>query len=145
MKADNAKGLLARLKDSALMRFLRTPRGPVLVAVGIATIAVMLYMACNLHSCSTRGTGSISSSGSLWRTSTADATTDSELSAILSGIEGAGNTSVLVTYDRSGALVGVIVVSEGAADATVAVRLMRAVQTATGAEMDRIQIFPRGE
>lgn len=142
LKADSCRGLWERLRASALWAKLRSPGGPVLVALTVALVAVMIYMACNLHSCGASTSGTISSSGgSLWRTS--GTTSNDDLSAILSRIEGAGSTDVLVTYDRSGALVGVIVVSEGAGDSGVSVRLMRAVQTATGADLDQIQIFTK--
>ena len=85
----------------------------------------------------------MASSSSLWRTGSTNQ--ESDLGAILSQIEGAGDTDVLVTYDKSGALVGVIVVSEGAQDKQVTVRLMRAVQTATGAKMDQIEIFAKSK
>jgi len=140
MRADSPKALLERLKSSALWAKLRSPRSPVLLALAVALLAVMIYMMCNLHSCTTSGT--MASSGSLWRSAT---TTQSDLGAILSQIEGAGPTDVLVTYDKTGALVGVIVVSEGASDKQVSVRLMRAVQTATGANMDQIEIFEKSK
>lgn len=142
MKADSPKALWERVKESAVWAKLRSPRSPVLLALAVALIAVMIYMALNLHSCSS-SSGTMAGSGSLWRSSTA--TSRSDLGAILSQIEGAGDTEVLVTYDKSGALVGVIVVSEGASNSQVSVRLMRAVQTATGARMDQIEIFAKSK
>ena len=139
MRADNPDSLWQRVTSSALWARLRSPKAPLVIALSVALVAVMVYMACNLHSCTQSAT--IADSGSLWRTS--GGTTDADLGRILSEIEGAGATDVLVTYDKSGALVGVIVVSEGANDKQVAVRLMRAVQTATGAKLDQIEIFAK--
>ena len=105
-----------------------------LVAAIVAFVVVCVYLVCNLGRCSQ---STISST--LWGQDSTD-----ELGAILSAIEGAGHTEVLVTYDKAGALVGVIVVSEGAANQQVVVKLLRAVQTATGADLDKIQGFVAG-
>ena len=141
MRADNLGALWERVKSSAVWGKLRSPRAPVLIALSVALIAVMIYMAVNLTSC--RQSGTMASTGSLWHSNSSQQ--QSDLGAILSQIEGAGDTEVLVTYDKSGALVGVIVVSEGAADRQVSVRLMRAVQTATGAKLDQIEIFAKNK
>lgn len=139
MKADSVGRLVARWKESALAKKLRSPQGPLLVALAVALVAIAVYMLANLNACTS---GSVSSGG-LWRTSTDN--TDQALGEMLSQIEGAGQTDVLITYDKSGALVGVLVVSEGARDKQVTVRLMRAVQTATGAKMDQIEIFEKSK
>lgn len=142
MKADNSRaaGLWQRLKDSAAWQKLRSPQGPIVVALVLVAILLAVYLSTGLKSCtSTRTTVG---SSSLWGSS---GNTDSELSSILTQIEGAGDTRVLITYDKAGALVGVVVVSEGANSPQVAVKLMRAVQTATGANMDQIEIFVKSK
>ena len=138
MRADEA---WARLKNSAFVRFLRSPKGPVTAALVVAVAAVLLYMAAGLNSCS--DTGTVAKSSSLW--SSGSASTDDDLARILSQIEGAGDTDALITYDKQGALVGVVVVSEGARDHDVCVKLMRAVATATGADIDQIEIFEKSK
>ena len=139
MKADKEE-FWQRLKDSAPIRLLRSPRGPLIAAVAVAAIAISVYLACNMRSCTSSSQSTVYG-GSLWRTGSG--ATEDELGNILSQIEGAGSTDVLITYDKSGAVVGVVVVSEGAADKEVTVRLMRAVRTATGADIDRIEIFEK--
>ena len=139
MKADS-KALWARLRESAFVRYLRSPKGPVAVALAVAVVAVMIYMIAGLRSCSTQQT--VAKSSSLWSSSQS---TDDDLSRILSQIEGAGDTDVLITYDRQGALVGVVVVSQGAKDHDVSVKLMRAVATSTGADIDQIEIFEKSK
>ena len=105
------------------------------VAVAVAFGAVIIYLLCNLGSC-TADTGTMANG--LWNNNDTD-----RLGQVLSDIEGAGTTEVLVTYDKQGALVGVIVISEGAGNQQVVVKLLRAVQTATGATLDQIDIFER--
>jgi len=141
MKADNERSLWERVRQCAAVRYLKSPKGPLVAAVAVALVAVMIYTLANLRSCESRGT--ISGGGSLWHTATGGS--DEDLSGILSQIEGAGETDVLVTYDKSGTLVGVVVVSEGARDQAVVVKLMRAVSTATGAKVDQIEIFEKNK
>jgi hypothetical protein len=142
MRADKVKSLWDRLRSSALAEKLHSPHAPLYIALIVALVAIGVYMMSNLHSC-TSTSSSISGTGSLWRTSSAG--TDQDLGDILSQIDGAGQTDVLITYDKSGALVGVVVVSEGARDKDVTVKLMRAVQTATGATIDQIEIFEKSK
>ena len=124
---------LTKIKESAVVQRLRGPKAPLYVALVVAVLAVLLYVAIGGVSCDKKTTVKNSSHTQL----------ESSLSAILSEIEGAGETEVLVTTDSKGALVGVVVVSSGATDNYVVAKLMRAVATATGATPDQIDIFVR--
>ena len=130
------KGMDLRAKLTALFGRLRLKGNAPTIAIAVAVVVLVVYLLCNLGSCTSSTAGTMGQS--LFRT---DATDD--LGAILSAIEGAGTTQVLVTYDKAGALVGVIVVSDGAGNQQVVVKLLRAVQTATGATLDQIDIFER--
>lgn len=129
------QNLVNAWKQSALYRWLRTPKAPLIVALVVACIAVLLYVAIGGVSCSSKTTSTAKGSS--------QTSLENSLSAILSQIDGAGETDVLITTDSHGDLVGVIVVSQGAGDNRVAVLLMRAVATATGATPDQIDIFER--
>ena len=129
------QNLVNTLKQSALYRWLRTPKAPLIVALVVACIAVLLYVAIGGVSCNSKTTSTAKGSS--------QTSLENSLSAILSQIDGAGETDVLITTDSHGDLVGVIVVSQGAGDNRVAVLLMRAVATATGATPDQIDIFER--
>ncbi|MBQ9145228.1 MAG: hypothetical protein IJX70_02015 [Clostridia bacterium] len=133
MSNRDSPGWRERLKSSPLLAKLKSKDGILLIGLGVAMIVIMVYLASSLNSCT--------SSTPQWSASLTGG--DEDLGAILSQIEGAGTTEVLITRDKSGALVGVVVVSEGAGNQQVAVRLLRAVQTATGATLDQINIFQR--
>ena len=130
------EGLVAKWKESPLYRWLHTPKAPLVVALALACLAVLAYLALGGVSCSGK-TSSTTARGS------SQTSLENSLSAILSEIDGAGETQVLITTDSKGDLVGVIVVSEGAGNNQVVVKLMRAVSTATGATPDQIDIFVR--
>ncbi|MBO4534608.1 MAG: hypothetical protein J5755_01570 [Clostridia bacterium] len=130
------EGLMAKWKGSAFYRWLHTPRAPLIVALVVASVAVLLYLALGGVSCSAKTSTSTAKGSS-------QTSLENSLSAILSEIDGAGETHVLITTDSKGDLVGVIVVSQGAGDNQVVVKLMRAVSTATGATPDQIDIFER--
>ena len=72
-------------------------------------------------------------------------TTDVErrLSEVLSGINGAGSVDVMVVQDEAGLARGVIVIAEGAADASVRVMLKRAVQTVLAIDSGTVEVFER--
>ena len=125
-----------RAKLTALAQALRRPGNAPKLAVGVAVVVLVIYLLCNLGSCTHTSSGTMGQS--LFGTDDTD-----QLGAILSAIDGAGQTEVLVTYDKAGTLVGVIVVSDGAGNQQVVVKLLRAVQTATGATLDQIDIFER--
>ena len=129
------QNLVNTWKQSALYRWLHTPKAPLIVALVVACIAVLLYVAIGGVSCNSKTTSTAKGSS--------QTSLENSLSAILSQIDGAGETDVLITTDSHGDLVGVIVVSQGAGDNRVAVLLMRAVATATGATPDQIDIFER--
>lgn len=127
-------------KQSALYRKLHSGQGLVIAAVAIAAAAILIYMLCGLSSC---GQNEAESQSLTHRLTLTQSASQDGLGEILSGIKGAGQTDVLITYDKQGTLVGVVVVSEGAGRQEVVVALLRAVQTATGADLDQIEIFER--
>ena len=68
---------------------------------------------------------------------------ETRLSRVLSAIEGAGRVEVAVFYDAAEEATpcGVVVVAQGAQDMAVRLRLARAVETLTGVDAARVEIF----
>lgn len=65
---------------------------------------------------------------------------EKRLQEILGRIEGAGNVEILVAKDEEGLPEGVLVVSDGAEDIAVNIRLQHAVHTLLGLEISRIEV-----
>ena len=79
---------------------------------------------------------SVDSSGSSTRTT--ETTTETRSTVI---IQKNGSSEPVILKEILPEIVGIIVVSEGAADMNVRVALLRAVQAATGVKIDKIEIF----
>ena len=71
------------------------------------------------------------------------------ISRTLSSIQGAGETSITLYYAASSygseQPVGAVIVSQGAADMAVRLRLIQAAQTLLGLESDAVAVFEREE
>ena len=78
-------------------------------------------------------------------------TQEQRITAALSRIQGAGETQIVIYTPESGTFgeiaspSGAVIVSQGAHDLTVQLRLMLAAQTLLDLESDCIQIFPMEE
>ena len=66
---------------------------------------------------------------------------ESRLAAVISEISGVGKANVMITTDEDREIVGVVVVMEGAEDMGNRVKVIRCVEKATGATVDKIEIF----
>ena len=64
---------------------------------------------------------------------------EARIAAILGRIEGVGRVEVMLSEQESG---GVLVVSDGAKDLAVCLRIQYAVQTLLGTDVSRIEIVP---
>lgn len=64
-----------------------------------------------------------------------------EAERILSRIEGAGEVGVMI-YETGGKIEGVCVISEGADDISVRIRLQSAVTTLLGVDNARVEVLP---
>lgn len=82
---------------------------------------------------------------------------EKRLSAILSKIDGAGQVSVMVTYqtdsvasasseaEEGAQIKGVVIVADGAEDVRVRMDLIKAARTLLNVDADAIQVFDRNE
>ena len=68
---------------------------------------------------------------------------EARMERILSGIDGAGRVSVMVTEDADGRVAGALVVAEGLEDARTYLNLQSAVAKLLELELDRIEIIGR--
>lgn len=65
---------------------------------------------------------------------------EARMERVLSDIDGAGRVSVLINENGDGRILGVLVVSEGADDLSVRLRLLGAVKVTLGADAAQIEI-----
>ena len=68
---------------------------------------------------------------------------EKRLRETLEKIEGAGKVEVLIALDGEGLPEGVLVVTEGAGDIAVNIRLQQAVHALLGLEVSRIEVVQR--
>ncbi len=68
---------------------------------------------------------------------------ETKLAYMLQNINGVGETEVLLTYDKSGDIVGVLVFAEGASDPAVRLQIKRALQTAIVMKNENIRIYEK--
>ncbi len=109
----------------------------IIIAVTVCVLAIGIYFLSGLG-----------------KETDSDTYSQSSLECVLSEIKGVGKTRVYITYSDSKSyssytddgkmpkeIIGIIVVSEGAGDPECEVRILRAIQTATGVSVDKIRIF----
>lgn len=109
----------------------------IIIAITVCVLAIAIYFLCGLG-----------------KSAESKAYSQSSLEKVLSEIKGVGQTRVYITYSDSKGyssynddgrmpkeIIGIIVVSEGAGDPECEVRILRAIQTATGVTVDKIRIF----
>ena len=66
---------------------------------------------------------------------------EARIAEMISEIEGVGKARVLITTGEDNGVVGVVVVAEGADQMGNRIKMIRLVEKATGATVDRIEIF----
>ena len=66
---------------------------------------------------------------------------EARLARTISDIAGVGEANVLISRSADGEIVGVVVVAKGANDMTNRVKMIRCIEKATGASVDKIEIF----
>ena len=70
---------------------------------------------------------------------------EARLAEMISEISGVGRSRVLITNGENAEVIGVVVVAEGAEDMSNRVKMIRCVEKATGATVDKIEIFAMGK
>ncbi len=104
----------------------------IIIAALLAIIAIVVYFAV-----STKGASQKNATQS-----TVEMTeTEARVAKMISDIAGVGKARVLITNGADKEVVGVVVVAEGASDMNNRVKMIRLVEKATGASVDRIEIF----
>lgn len=141
------KSLFERIKSNKLIQKLKSVKHiEIWIAILITVLAIGLYF-CMSAKERTPKNNFLSNSSS----------EESNLETIISQIKGVGKVKVLITSSSSKGLtqksdvsqmpseiIGVIVVAEGVNDVDIKVKILKAIQTATGVTVDKITIFEMG-
>lgn len=137
------KSAFSKLKNSEVLKKLKNVKNIEFIAcVFILAIALLLFSLLN---------GSTKSGDKQTEVSTSSSGTEIEkrLENILEQIEGAGDVSVMITYESevsSGGgneISGVLVVSSGAENIKVRLNLLQAVKTALNVDVKIVEIFDK--
>jgi len=121
-------------KCKALVRRIRSIKNiEIVIAAVLALLAIMIYVGISLSAGKRANTVSTVMSGMTEE--------EKRLSDMISHIDGVGDAAALITTGKDKEIVGVVVVAEGANDMTKKVQIVRLVETATGATVDRIQVY----
>lgn len=118
-------------------------RSMVLVLLAIVVVASFIL----LYSMDGNSSNQSSNSNSTWDVfSSGGDNRLSDFEMVLSQIEGAGTTRAYITYEGDGAkdsdsVKGIVIVSQGADDFSVRIKLLNAASTAFGVPADRIEVF----
>jgi len=122
----------------------------IIIGVVIICMVVLIYSSVT----SKTSGGNADDTGNV-QTETDGTDLENRLSAILSKIEGAGNVSVMVTYqtdsvasasseaEEGAEIKGVVIVADGAEDVRVRLDLIKAARTLLDVDADAIQVFDR--
>ena len=130
-------------KPMISLKGLMENRNLVLVLLAIVVVAsfILLYTGDN------NGGAQKAESNNTWNVFNSGG--DSRLSdfeMVLSQIDGAGTTRAYITYESDGvkesnSVKGIVIVSQGAGDFSVRIKLLNAASTAFGVPADRIEVF----
>lgn len=149
--SEQKNSLIERIKNNSTLQKIKSIKNiEIIIAVIVCVVAIGIYLISGVG----KGVGK----------STANESEQcSELEQIISNIKGVGKTKVYITYQgeienredndsyfgssskEDKEIIGVIVVSEGAGNPEAEIKILKAVQTATGVALDKIKIFEMGE
>lgn len=131
---DDRGGAADKIKNSKTWQKIKKIKNVQLIAaVFIIAVALLIYssVTSRIRSDNTNVNSGVSASMN---------DEEQKLASILSGIEGAGRVETLITR-QNGEIVGVLVISEGASDITVLLRLLEATTTALGVNKQIVDIY----
>ncbi|HCJ01592.1 MAG TPA: hypothetical protein DHV31_01740 [Clostridiales bacterium] len=124
-----------RITNSKLIKKIRSAKNAeIVVALIFALIAGVTYFVISAKTSSNKPTASMAQNGKMTEE-------EERLAELISDISGVGKTRVLITTDNGNEVIGVVVVAEGAKDMNNRVKMIRCVEKATGATVDKIEIF----
>ena len=124
------RGIGEKLK-AAVMRAKGIKNFKIIAVLFIIAVALLIY--------STVANTSRSSDSTVATQMNSD---ELRLSAILSGIEGAGDVEAMITQ-KSGEILGVLVIADGADSITVRLRLIEATAKALGVSKSIVSVYCR--
>ena len=120
-----------RIKEM-IRRIKRVKNIEIVIAAVLAFIALIAYVGITVGKKSSTGVATVS----------AEMTQEERrIAETVSGIEGIGECNVLISRDPEERIMGVIVVAQGANTSDKRVRIIRCVEVATGATVDKIQVY----
>lgn len=136
--SETGQSFKEKLKNNKFLgKLSRIKNIEIIIAIVVCVLAVGIYFLCGLG-----------------KSAESNTYTQSSLEKVLSEIKGVGETRIYITYSDSKGyssysddgrmpkeIIGIIVVSEGAGDPECEVRILKAIQTATGVTVDKIKIF----
>ena len=122
------------VNGKAFSRLKKVKNVEIVIAVILAIIAAIVYFAVSVQS------GKTSASSA----EVGMSESEEKLSELISEIAGVGKTRVLITSDTNQDVVGVVVVAEGVGNMDNRIKVIRCVEKATGATVDKIEIYEMG-
>ena len=121
-------------KSKGIAKLKEVKNVEIVVAVILALVAAVAYFAVTAnHAKKTQSAETASSVGMN--------EAEERLAETISEIAGVGEARVLITTDSGGELIGVVVVAQGAEKTENRIKMIRCVEKATGASVDKIEIF----
>ena len=133
MKSLHKKGIKERCKE-LFARIGGVKNIEIIIAAILAVIAIIVYISISFSA-------KKASSGSASMIMSEMTGNEKRLSEMISRIDGIGECVTLINTGQNKEVVGVIVVAEGANDISKTVQIIRCVEIATGATVDRIQVY----
>lgn len=149
--SEQKNSLIERIKNNSTLQKIKSIKNiEIIIAVIVCVVAIGIYLISGLGK-------------SVGKSTANESEQCSELEQIISNIKGVGKTKVYITYQgeienredndsyfgssskEDKEIIGVIVVSEGAGNPDAEIKILKAVQTATGVALDKIKIFEMGE
>ena len=125
---------IAKVKESAFVTKLKSIKNlEIVIAVLLALLAVLFFFVTTAKN--------KAETGASQRVITEMSEEEERLASVISEISGVGESRVMISYDQEKRVIGVVVVAVGAKDPATRVKMIRCVEKATGASVDRIEIF----
>lgn len=127
------RDLKEKIKGSGTYKKLKEVKNlEIIIAALLAVVAIVVYFAISATGASSKDKA---------QTTVEMTESEARVAEMISDIAGVGKTRVLITNGADKSVVGVVVVAEGANNMDNRVKMIRLVEKATGASVDRIEIF----
>ena len=131
MKSLRNAASLGKIRE-LLQRIKRVKNIEIVIAAVLALVAIGAYFGISFGKRGSTGVAAVS----------AEMTQEEKrIAETVSGIDGIGACNVLISRDAEDRIMGVIVVARGADSVGKRVNIIRCVEIATGAAVDKIQVY----